>query len=202
MLFNLALVTITHLWQMHKLTKFTSLTKVITIYVSQRSKRGSRLRTGMVSTVATFGACRCPRCYIWYIATFPHLVHLLHLVVATTMAVVSGIGIRGRREGVTHIIRGISHRTHTWQNQNFCLILTAFEGFEGAGQEADLKEQENLAKCNDSETVGTAVSHEKASTAFNLFSWKKLSKGYRLINFNTSENAFKTYQTYQMNCFE
>ena len=119
-------------------------------------------------------------------ATFAASATLLHLVVATTMAVVSGIGIRGR-EGVTHIIRGISHRTHTWQNQNFCLILTEFEG---AGQEADLKEQENLAKCNDSETVGTAVSHEKASTAFNLFSWKKLSKGYRLINFNTSENAF------------
>ena len=179
MLFNLALVTITHLWQMHKLTKFTSLTKVITIYVSQRSKRGARLRTGMVSTVATFGACRCPRCYICYIATFPHLVHLvhllhlLHLVLATTMAVVSGIGIRGRREGVTHIIRGISHRTHTWQNQNFCLILTEFEG---AGQEADLKEQENLAKCNDSETVGTAVSHEKASTAFNLFFLEEIIK--------------------------
>ena len=137
----------------------------------------------------------------------PTMLHLVHCYISTfgTSATFGGCHHDGRgiwyrypREGgVPHIIRGISHRTHTWQNQNFCLILTAFEGFEGAGQEADLKEQENLAKCNDSETVGTAVSHEKPSTAFNLFSWKKLSKGYRLINFNTSENAFKTYQTYQ-----
>ena len=129
--------------------------------LSNKAKEGSGLRTGMVSTVATFGACH----NIWY--RYPR---------------------EGGRESP---ISGVSATEHTWQNQNFCLGIH-FDRFEGAGQEADLKEQENVEKCfsNDSEGGHTAISHEMASTALDLFPGRNYKKGYRLINFNTSENAY------------
>ena len=119
MLFNLALV-ITHLWQMHRLTKFASLPTfsphpIVYFLLLQKHHWPKSSPYANREPEETSG---------WEPGWYQRL---LHLVRATTMATVSGIGIRGR-EGVAHI-RGISHRTHTWQNQNFCLsILTDLKG--------------------------------------------------------------------------
>ena len=103
----------------------------------------------MVSTVATFGARHHDGHGIWY---------------------------RYPREGGSRPYQGYQPpNTHLAKPE---FLPQHFDRFEGARQEADLKEQENLEKCfsNDSETVGTAVSHEMASTAFNLFPGRNYQK--------------------------
>ena len=104
---------------------------------------------------------------------------LLHLDVASRI-----IWYRYQREGpgVTHIRyqpQNTPGKTRIFASNTS--ILTDLK----EGQEADLKEQENLDKCcNESETV-RGLSHETTPTALSIFP----GRNYPLIYFNTSKNA-------------